>query len=182
LKREFCFAALLLATGASPVAANDAQDAAKVAAGFYQIHQQSSQDGIPDAKQRAKYAPYISPELEKLLIDADLADTRFAKANTDSPPMIEGDLFSPNFEGITSFQLGACTPKGASMQCRMELHFAAAHPRPQDKPVDWTDTMTLVKAPEGWRIDDIAYGGNWDFGNHDTLKAVLKDVIAEAGP
>lgn len=178
MKHQFGILALLLAIVPLPAAANDAQDAAKVAAGFYQVHQQSSQDGIPDAKQRAKYASYISPELEKLLIDADSAETRFVKANKDSPPMIEGDLFSPNFEGITSFDVGACAPKGASMQCRMQLHFAATHPRPQD----WTDTMTLVKAPEGWRVDDIAYGGNWDFGNHGTLKAILRDVIADAGP
>ena len=182
MKHEVGFVALLLATGALPAVASDAQDAANVAAGFYQIHQQSSQDGTPDAKQRAKYAPYISRDLEKLLIDGNSAETRFAEANKNSPPMIEGDLFSPNFEGITSFQVGACTPKGASMQCRMQMHFAAAHPRPQDKPVDWTDSMTLVKAPEGWRVDDIAYGGNWDFGNHGTLKAILRDVIADAGP
>lgn len=182
MKHQFGILALLLAIVPLPAAANDAQDAAKVAAGFYQVHQQSSQDGIPDAKQRAKYASYISPELEKLLIDADSAETRFVKANKDSPPMIEGDLFSPNFEGITSFQVGACTPKGASMQCRMQMHFAAAHPRPQDKPVDWMDSLMLVKTPDGWRVDDIAYGGHGDFGNHGTLKAILKDVIADAGP
>jgi hypothetical protein len=96
--------------------------------------------------------------------------------------MIEGDLFSPNFEGITSFQVGACAPKDASMQCRVQMHFADAHPHPQEKPVDWTDTITLVKVPEGWRVDDIAYGGNWDFGNHGTLKAILKNVIAQDGP
>jgi hypothetical protein len=148
--------------------------------GFYRIHQQSSQDGIPDAALRAKYDPYISSVLDKLLIDAEAADARFKKSNPDSPPMIEGDLFSPNFEGITSYQLGACAVKGDAAECKMQLHYADAHRRPQDKPVDWVDTVTLMKADGGWRIDDIAYGGHWDFGNHGTLKALLKQTIADA--
>jgi len=154
---------------------------AQVLMGFYQVHQKSSQGGIPDAKQRAKYELYISPGLNKLLADSDAAEARYAKANPDSPPMMEGDLFSPNFEGISSFKVGACIAKGAAARCKMQLRYADAHPRPQDKPVDWTDTVTLVKNASGWRVDDIAYGGTWDFGNHGTLKGVLKDMIANAG-
>jgi len=174
------FLAPAMATSVS-VTAGDTQNLAMVLAGFYQVHQKSSQDGVPDAKRRAKYEPYISPELKKLLADADAVEARYAKANPDSPPMMEGDLFSPNFEGISSFGVGACTEKGTMAQCKMALHYVDAHPRPQDKPVEWTDTVTLVNAGSGWRVDDIAYGGTWDFGNHGTLKAILKDMIASAG-
>jgi hypothetical protein len=61
------------------------------------------------------------------------------------------------------------------------LHYADAHPRPQDKPVDWTDTVVLVKTPAGWRVDDIGYGGNWDFGNHGRLTDSLKSAIKDSG-
>lgn len=148
--------------------------------GFYRVHQQSSQDGIPDAAQRAKYGPYISAALDKLLARADAAEDKYRKANPQSPPMIEGDLFSPNFEGITSFEAGTCAVKGDTAQCKMQLHYADPHPRPQDKPVDWTDTVTLTRASGGWRVDDIAFGGHWDFGNHGTLSALLKQTIADA--
>lgn len=157
------------------------QAAARVAlTGFYQVHGKSSQDGVPDAKLRTQYADYISPDLTELLTSADSAEDKYAKANPHSPPMIEGDLFSPNFEGVTSFKPGACVVKGDTILCKMLLHYADAHPRPQDKPVDWIDTVTLVKTNGSWRVDDIAYGGTWDFGNHGTLKALLKDVIADA--
>jgi hypothetical protein len=168
-----------LQTGAKAADASDAQAMAQVVTGFYKTHQSTTQDGIPDAKTRAKYSPFISPALEKLLADGDTAEERYAKANKDSPPLVEGDLFSPNFEGISSFKVGACIADAKGVNCKVALHYAAAHPRPQDMPVDWTDSVAMVKTPAGWRVDDIAYGGNWDFGNHgklsDTLKAAIKE-------
>jgi hypothetical protein len=48
----------------SPCAAQPADpQIAATLNGFYRVHQQSSQDGIPDVAQRAKYEPYISPVL-----------------------------------------------------------------------------------------------------------------------
>jgi len=172
-------AALLTSTALADEVADQAAARAALA-GFYGVHGKSDQDGVPDAKLRAQYLPYISPQLVESLTNADAAEDKYAKANPHSPPMIEGDLFSPNFEGITSFKVGACVAKGDTILCKMLLHYADAHPRPQDKPVDWIDTVTLVKTNGGWRVDDIAYGGTWDFGNHGTLKGLLKDVIADA--
>lgn len=171
-------AALLVSApcGAEPA---DPQIAAALN-GFYRVHQQSSQDGIPDAALRAKYEPYISPGLSQLLASAEAAEDKYIKANPQSPPMVEGDLFSPNFEGITSYEAGACAVKGDAAQCKMRLHYATAHPRLQDMPVDWVDTVALAKAGGGWRVDDIAYGGYWDFGNHGTLQSLLKQTIADA--
>ena len=36
--------------------------------------------------------------------------------------------------------------------------------------------MLVRSAPE-WRVDDIAYGGNANFGNKGRLTAVLEDAI-----
>ena len=166
---------------AVPSSADDAADMAKVAGGFYQVHQASSQDGIPDATQRAKYEPTISPALDKLLADGEAAESRYAAANKDSPPLVEGDLFSPNFEGVTRFAIGACATDATGGHCGVLLTYDASRDHPKDKPLEWTDTVRLVKTPSGWRVDDIAYGGSWDFGNHGTLKAILKDAISNAG-
>jgi len=178
-RRLFCIASIVVCI-ATPTLADDAAPRQPIE-GFYRVHQQSPQGGIPDAKRRARYLPYISPELAKLLTQADAAEARFAKANKDSPPLVEGDLFSPNFEGISAFKIEICTADGNTARCKVKLHFADKNPRPQDKAVDWVDTVTVVKTPAGWRVDDIEYGGNWDFGNHGTLEAVLKDVVAEPG-
>jgi hypothetical protein len=173
--------ALIAAMLAVPSLADDAAVMAKVADGFYQVHQASSQDGIPDATQRAKYEPYISPALDKLLADGDEAESRYAAANKDSPPVVEGDLFSPNFEGVTRFTIGSCVTDAKGGHCAALLTYDDSKTDPKNKPLDWTDTVRLVKTPAGWRVDDIAYGGNWDFGNHGTLKAILKDAISNAG-
>jgi hypothetical protein len=170
-----------LQSGASAADAPDAQAMAQAVTGFYKVHQSTIQDGIPDPGTRAKYSPFISPALEKLLADGDAAEGRYAKANKDSPPLIEGDLFSPNFEGISSFKVGVCSADAKGANCKVALHYAAAHPRPQDKPVDWIDTVLLVKTPAGWRVDDIAYGGNWDFGNPGKLTDTLKSAIKDSG-
>jgi hypothetical protein len=170
-----------LQTGATAADSPNVQAMAEAVTGFYQVHQATTQDGIPDSSTRARYAPYISPALEKLLADGDAAEDRYAKANKDSPPLIEGDLFSPNFDGISSFKVGACQPDAKGAHCKVALHYADAHPRPQDKPVDWADTVYLVQPPSGWRVDDIAYGGTWDFGNHGKLSDTLKAAIKNSG-
>src|SRR5205814_3960196 len=79
-------------THAVDAESSGSQAMAQVLMGFYQVHQKSAQDGVPDAKLRAKYGRYISPGLNKLLADSDAAEARYAKANPDSPPMMEGDL------------------------------------------------------------------------------------------
>ena len=49
----------------------------------------------------------------------------------------------------------------------------------KDKPLSWTDTVYLVHSDAGWRVDDIAYGGTWDFGNKGRLTRTLKGAIEE---
>ncbi len=172
--------AAFLALAATPALADNAADMARTVTGFYVVHQASDQDGIPDAALRAKYAPYLSPALAKLLSDVTAAQDHFSQKLKDAPPLVEGDLFSPNFEGISSFKVGACVSDAKGAHCAVALHYAAKNPRPQDKPLDWTDTIYLVNAGGSWRVDDIAFGGNWDFGNHGRLSDVLKSAISDA--
>lgn len=159
----------------------DRDGPALVVGKFCAAHQRSSQDGVPDSKLHAKYGPYISPYLSTLLMEAAKAEECYAKANPDSPPMVEGDLFSSNFEGISSFRVDSCAVTRATALCRVRLRYATLNPRPQDKPVDWTDTVTLIRSSAGWRVDDIAFGGKRAFGNHGALKSVLKSAIGDAG-
>jgi hypothetical protein len=178
--------ALLIAVAVllpSAACADAAADMTKVVDGFY--HAYSSfhpSDGIPDAKGRAKYGPYISPALDKLLADGDHAEDRFEKANKDSPPLIEGDLFTSNFEGATAYKLGACTASGAKGTCKVTLTDDPGKTNnPKDKPFSWTDTVYLVQTPSGWRVDDIGYGGSWDFGNKGRMSDTIKSAIKDSG-
>lgn len=175
---------MLLATN-TLAAGTDQAAMAAVISGFYTVHDATDMDGIPDAKTRAKYEPYISPALDKLLVDGDAAEARFAKKNPDTPPLVEGDAFSANFEGITSFKVGDCKGDQKVAQCKVALTYDETktnwhHAGKPEKPLNWTETVYLVMTPKGWRVDDVAFGGTWDFGNKGRLADLLKQMIKDS--
>jgi hypothetical protein len=177
LKKSAAFSALCLVLAATPASAGTATPA-EAAEGFYAVYASfHPSDGIPDAAGRAKYAPYLSPALESLLKQGDEAAARFAKANKDSPPLIEGDLFTSMFEGATSHQISACKQTDETARCTVELVYDDG----KDKPIRWSDTLALVKTGTGWRVDDIFYGGNWAFANKGRLTDTLRQAISDAG-
>jgi hypothetical protein len=165
--------AVLLSSPA--IAAGDDAAMAAAASGFYDVYKTfHPSDGIPGDSDRAKYQPFITSSLETSLEQAAAAEARFAKANKDSPPLIEGDLFTSLFEGATAVTVGACTGNEKTGQCAVDLAFTDA----TTKPFHWTDTVYLANTGAGWRIDDIGYGGSWAFGNKGRLSATLRQVSA----
>jgi len=164
--------------GATSCLAEDASEMNRVVNGFYGIYSTfHPSDGIPDAAARAKYEPFISPSLDKLLIDGNRAEAAFAKANKNSPPLVEGDLFTSNFEGATSYKIGACTGDAKVAKCTIALTYNSG---PKEKPIIWNDTVFLVATPSGWRVDDIGFGASWDFANRGKLSDTVRSVIADA--
>ena len=169
-----CLASVTLAA----VAGVGADSPATTAEGFYAVYATfHPSDGIPDAAGRAKYAPFISAALDRLLADGNAAEIKFNKANKDSPPLIEGDLFTSMFEGATSYKVCACKVSGAQASCAVGLVYDIR----KDAPIRWTDTVTLTKTKAGWRVDDIFYGGNCEYANKGRLGATLRQVIADSG-
>lgn len=170
---------IAITTGAMAAVAvagtDDALQMRSVASGFYGVYRTfHPSDGIPSAADRARYAPFLSPTLEQLLGKAEAAQARFAKANKDSPPLLEGDIFTSMFEGATSVAVGVCNGDGARGRCEVKLEYVDKG----IKPTTWSDAVLLVNTPAGWRIDDIDYGGGWAFGNKGKLSELLKQTIA----
>jgi hypothetical protein len=164
---------ILFVASAAFAAGGDGEHMAAAANGFYGVYQTfHPSDGIPSAADRAKYAPFLSPALETLLSEAQAAETRFSKANKDSPPLLEGDLFTSMFEGATSVQVGACSGDSAKGRCSVKLEYDDR----TAKPTTWNDTVLLVNTTTGWRVDDIVYGGSWAFGNKGRLTELLKQT------
>jgi hypothetical protein len=160
-------------TAGAFAASGEADHMAAAANGFYGVYRTfHPSDGIPSAVDRAKYAPFLSPALDTLLSEAEEAETRFSKANKDSPPLLEGDLFASMFEGATSVQVGTCSGDSAKGRCSVKLEYDDR----TAKPTIWNDTVLLVNTPTGWRVDDIIYGGSWAFGNKGRLTELLKQT------
>lgn len=167
--------ALALLLSASPLGAQT--DMAGVATGFLSAYGSfHPSDGIPDAGGRTRLAPYLSPVLNKMLADGAAAEARFAAKFKNSPPLIEGDLFSSMFEGATAWKLGACNAGGTTARCPVAFTYAQSG----RQPVTWTDTLLLTNTAAGWRVDDIAYGAGFQFGNTGKLTDTLKTVLREA--
>ena len=159
-----------------PAWADDAMTAA--ADNFYTLAVKaglSSGGGIPDAAARARDAPLFTPRLNKALADAATAQARFMAKNKDSPPLIEGDIFSSLFEGPTAWKTGACSGDAKIARCSISL----TRQDPGQKLVSWTDTLVLSNQG-GWKVDDLVYDANFAFGNTGTLSEMLKMVLSEA--
>jgi hypothetical protein len=174
----------IAAIAAIALVANDGADAAGTPAdgakAFYAVYGGfHPSDGIPDAKARGRYAPTITLSLERLLARADVAETKFANAHKDSPPLIEGDLMTSNFEGATSFEIGGCLIDGRVATCSVRLTYDPG--KRGEKPVRWADTLFLAASDQGWRVDDVVYGATWAFGNKGRLSETLRRAIADAG-
>ena len=160
----------------SPSQAGSTPD--QTAEGFYAAYKAlPSGGGIPDEDARATLLPFISPALAKLLNDADAAETAYAKAtNGESPPLIEGDPFSSLFEGATGYEVGKCEGDSKEQQCVVDL----VYDDKSAKPTKWQDTADVVMTDKGWRVDDIEFGGSWDFANKGRLTELLKAAIEES--
>lgn len=164
-----------LALGSRPLLAETGP--AQAAQGFLSVYGSfHPSNGVPDAQGLRRLTPYLSPTLDKLLSEAAVAEARFSAKVKDSPPLIEGDLFTSMFEGATQWKLGSCSVSSSSARCPV----AYAHRDASGKAVSWTDTLILVNNGQGFRVDDIAYGGQFQFGNTGRLSDTLKLVLREA--
>jgi hypothetical protein len=148
---------------------------------FYRIYEQAHVLDIPDTQHRAMFKPVLSATLYALLIDADFAERRHAKRseNEAAPSLYEGDLFSSTVEGNALLKSVLCQADGDTAVCTASLHrFEETRTRGKvtDKELTWQDRLFLIRTAAGWRIDDIEYGGTWDFVPKDRLTAILKDV------
>lgn len=155
-------------------------DATPAASAFYDIVLSEKQGGVPEPDMRARLRTVISPELDSLLAQASEAERRHtARTNNSEPPYLQGDIFSSLFEGATAYEVGACTVENdETVGCAVSLSHEG-----EGGPVEWTDHVLIVISGKGetrtFLVDDVAYGGEWDFASRGTLKATLRAVIAE---
>jgi hypothetical protein len=172
-RAAFC---LLLAV-VIPAQADDASGMAAAANRFYATYAaQPRSGGLPEGVARGRYLPLLSSRLAGLLNQATAAQVRFRAKVKGAPPLIQGDIFSSQFEGFQAYKVGTCTGTAAAGRCSVALHYEV----PGQKPVDWNDEILLVKAGGDWKVDDIAYRGAFAFGNTGLLSQTLTMVISTA--
>lgn len=171
--RLFIVSLLLFTTSA--LAADRDLDMKDSVNAFYTIYLSERPSGVPSEQEQQKFNPYLSAPLGKLLKEAARAEQQYYQATKgESPPLVEGDLFTSLFEGATSFKTLSCDSRTGS--CIVEFRYVD----PKEKaPTIWKDKVYLIKGHQGWVVDDIEFLGTWEFMHKGRLQDLLKQVISE---
>lgn len=128
--------------------------------------------GIRSLPTVAEWKPFTlraTPGLTGMIERAQKEQAEFRKEFPDEkPPWVDGDLFSSLFEGPQHFEIGEAKITGE----RAEVPVNCVHNEGGDT-AKWTDILILTKTKNGWLVDDLRYGGTWDFAAKGTLRDAL---------
>ncbi len=123
----------------------------------------------------------FSPELKKALEDAvnvskaDMERIKKSKYPDDKPMLLEGSVFTSQYEGLTSYKIKkihTTDPSEMSAKVDIELENSAFSPK-----TVWTDQVQLVKVGDTWKVDNINFSDNPDIKD---LKTGLKNFVFDA--
>lgn len=170
---SFVAPALAAETLATPEAAAKA---------FYQVYARAHVMDIPDRKHQAVWKPVLSDNLLRLIALGDDGEKRWADKNKKepSPPLYEGDLFSSMVEGGAKFDGAECATNGDTSECTIALHVIDKNKDGKRETFRWHDKLYLVHSQAGWRVDDLEYGGTWEFKPKGRMSDQLKYVDQES--
>ena len=126
--------------------------------------------GAPDAATLEAWRPHLTRGLADALARAAAErDAAAASAPDEKPPYVEGSLFSSLFEGYTSAQPLTVAMEGERATVPVCFRYEGG----DGQVTEWADNVKLVREDNAWKIDDVAYGGTWDFANTGTLREAL---------
>jgi hypothetical protein len=151
-------------------------NAAAVVRQFYAATIGDHMSGAPTAQQLATLSPYVSDTLRALLAAARKRnEADVARAPDEKPSFAEGDLFSSLFEGPNEATVLADSARGPLRVATVRMTYTGAQPA-----VTWIDHVVLTQQAGRYVIDDIEYGGPWDFASKGTLRSSLATALATA--
>lgn len=166
----------------APVAAQDSApqavdnacksgDAAQAARDFYARIMADSSSGLPSTESMAKLAPLMTSSMRAAVEKARVRQQAFIVAHPDEKPdFIEGSLFTSLFEGPSALESASAVANGDGAV--VEVGFV--HSETGSETFRWKD-QALLRCEQGrWRLDDVRYGGDWDFASKGQLKQALE--------
>ena len=149
-------------------------NAAAVVDRFYAAAIVGHVSGAPTAEQLATLAPYLSDTLRALLVAARKRnEADVARAPDEKPLFAEGDLFSSLFEGPNAARVIADSARGTDRVAFVRMTYNGSNP-----PTAWVDRVVLKRQGTRYVIDDVEYGGQWDFASKGTLRSSLVSTLA----
>lgn len=118
----------------------------------------------------------ISPTLISLFEKGNQKEMASAEAiknsdhPTDKPDIIEGDIFSSLYEGVTDVKIKDIVI--ADNQARVLVIFSNKHYN-----LTWEEELLMIKT-NTWRLDNIIYNAKNNAGSHKDLQELMKKHIS----
>ncbi|WP_034298373.1 hypothetical protein [Herbaspirillum sp. RV1423] len=149
---------LAVALVAAACSASREQEAKDLVNSFYQTHQSSHPSGALSLKELITFRHFFSVRLFDLLKDVSVAEeAHLAQTDSQTPPLVDGDLFTTHPKGASTYRLLGCEVSDSNGVCSVELIYSDAK---LQSPVKTVDRIALTRDARGWVIDNIEYGGN----------------------
>jgi hypothetical protein len=163
-------------TAAALVACGKTKDLspADVALQFYVTLELGGVREVPEPRALIALEPYLTDTLITALRAARAVRDRPERGAGVSPPFTDGNPFSGLFEGHSTYRVGTTARRGDTALVIMS--FTNIEQKPT---LAWQDTLVLVTHGTGasstWRVADLRYGTDWEFGYRGSLRGVLQD-------
>ena len=127
--------------------------------------------GVPDSTRLAQLRPHLSDALAALLAAADSERTAdLARAPNEKPSWVEGNIFVSLFEGQSAFYLLPGIKDGRRWKVPVRSQYQVSGDTARTV---WTDTAVVVAQRGKWVVDDVIFGGTWDFAQKGRLREAL---------
>lgn len=142
---------------------------------FYVTLEVSGIQTLPEPRALLALQPYLTPDLYQGLQRARMVrDSAAIAAPGEKPPFADGNLFSSLFEGHSTYVVERTAARGDTVLVPVAFSNTSQTPA-----VQWTDTLVVVNTAVGgaeprWRVADLRYGGDWEFGYRGSLLQVLR--------
>lgn len=146
-------------------------DAAQAARAFYAKVMAAGVRGLPSNENMDGLAPLMTASMRAAVEKARVRQQAFIAAHPDEKPdFIEGSLFTSLFEGPTALESVSAVAKDNGAVVEVGFVYAQAGA----ETFRWKD-QALLRCEQGrWRLDDVRYGGDWDFASKGQLKQALE--------
>jgi hypothetical protein len=152
---------LAVALATTACSASREQEAKDLVNSFYQTHQSNRPVGALSLKELITFRHFLSVPLFDLLKDVSVAEeAHLAQTDNQTPPLVDGDLFTTHPKGASTYRLLRCEISQSSADsngvCTVELIYSDAK---LQAPFKSNDRVILTRDARGWVIDNIEYGG-----------------------
>lgn len=134
-------------------------------------------EGLPSVAQFQRLSPLLTKELIATIERARVIQREQVRKHPDEKPdWIEGDLFSSQFEGVTTWELGSAF-SAHSVDATVKVRHTYVE---EDQPTNpWIDTLIFKQQHNAWCLDDIIMGGGYAFESAQTLRGRLPGGLKE---